>query len=362
VSAELLLGLSSVAGAAFFFAAGRLAAGQRKAMAPLRAVAPPATDGRGDELRAAREQTAHARQESEQLRAELGAAQIRLAELAARVGALSSQLGEERTRRDEARQRVARGETERANLEERLRGLAALEAELEERRMESHRWREQTTELERQLASAVSAETVQTLRQDLAVKGELLAVHDQRANRLEEQNALLRQELAAASGLGAERDRLRLENAELRADEFVARPAPRDRPLALAGGKSTPGGILQALVERVSSLGDIRCAVIADDLGLVVASQGELSDEVAAVGALFGRASLHAKRVLPLHGVLRVNVEDDQNVVLGVRPLSTDAGPGVELALVTLAVGAPPDPRRLSKLIDEREQSLESSP
>jgi len=111
-------------------------------------------------------------------------------------------------------------------------------------------------------------------------------------------------------------------------------------PLTVRAAGHKAGDVLQALVDGVSGQAEIRCAVVADDLGLVVASHGELGDEVAAVGALFGRAGLQAQKVLPLHKVQRVTVEDDQNCTLTLRPLQTDESVEGDLALITLAVGS----------------------
>jgi hypothetical protein len=142
----------------------------------------------------------------------------------------------------------------------------------------------------------------------------------------------------SAAELSAVRNQLNKLREELVAARQT-RPAPRT-PLTVRAAGHKAGDVLQALVDGVSGGADIRSAVVADDLGLVVASHGELSDEVAAVGALFGRAGLQAQKVLPLHKVQRVTVEDDQNVTLTLRPLTTDDSVEGDLALITLAVGS----------------------
>jgi hypothetical protein len=140
----------------------------------------------------------------------------------------------------------------------------------------------------------------------------------------------------------AELDAAGKQLAELRTELSAARQAqrPSRAPLHVRAAGHKAGDVLQALVDGVSGSAEIRCAVVADDLGLVVASHGELGDEVAAVGALFGRAGLQAQKVLPLHKVQRVTVEDDQNVTLTLRPLLTDGSMEGDLALITLAVGS----------------------
>jgi hypothetical protein len=142
----------------------------------------------------------------------------------------------------------------------------------------------------------------------------------------------------SATELGAARGQL----VRMRDELVAARRSQRATraPLQVRADGHKAGDVLQALVDGVSGAAEIRCAVVADDLGLVVASHGELGDEVAAVGALFGRAGLQAQKVLPLHNVQRVTVEDDQNVTLTLRPLMTDGSVEGDLALITLAVGA----------------------
>jgi predicted regulator of Ras-like GTPase activity (Roadblock/LC7/MglB family) len=185
------------------------------------------------------------------------------------------------------------------------------------------------TDLESRLAAAGQLE--QTLRRELAAAEQRLEIGHQRVRQLEEENASLR---------AVPRDEVRTDSAELR-----ARGSSR---LRLRQPAATAGNRLQALIERVKGLGDFRSAVVADDLGLVVASQGELPDEVAAVGALFGQAALQAERELPLRSVQRVIVEGERGLVLAVRPLRLPAG--VDLTLITLGLGAPPDAHQLSQL------------
>jgi hypothetical protein len=358
---EVTLWLASAGGAVLFFAAGRLAGARRRgpAAAVVAPASPPAAvPAPAPDLDRVRQELTSARLDAERaaghLKTELAAVQTRLRELTAEDSRLLVELGEARKQAEEAL-------ATRDELEIRASRAGKLEAELEERRMEIHRWRDQVAQSEARLATAVHPETEASLRQDLSIRTQQLEDASRRLQALEEENATLRQDVSASSGLAAERDRLKAENAELRANQFASKRPTGSRPVALAGGGLTPGGVLQSLVEKVSRLGDIRCAVIADDLGLVVAAHGELSEEVAAVGALFARAGLQAQHVLPLHNVQRVTVEDDQNVQLTLRPLRTDGIKDAELSLITLAVGGGPDPRLVNKLIDEGPRSVLSS-
>jgi hypothetical protein len=360
---EVTLWVVSLAGAVLFFAAGRLAGGRRREQpSPVLASVPPSP---GPDLGLLRQELENAaRKEAERaesLATELENAHTRLREMTAEDSRLATELSAARETAEQARQATAEARTARDELADRQTRFLRLETDLELARQEIHLWRERVADGEARLASAGNPETEMTLRQDLAIRSQQLDDAGRRLRILEDQNASLRQEVAASGGLVAERDRLQSENAEMRANGFATRRPTGTRPVALAGGGLTPGGVLQTLVEKVSRLGDVRCAVIADDLGLVVAAHGELGEEVAAVGALLARAGLQAQNVLPLRNVQRVTLEDDQGVVLSLRPLRTDGVKDVELSLITLAVGGGPDPRLVNKLIDEGPRSVLSS-
>jgi hypothetical protein len=158
---------------------------------------------------------------------------------------------------------------------------------------------------------------------------------------------------ARVAGLTA----LELENADLRvramAGDLAARAVHgKDRRSAAADG-ALGGQAFQQLVEQVGSLDPVRSAVIADELGLVVACHGTHGEELAAIGALFARSGNEARKVLPLDHLQRVIVEDERNISVTVRPLrSADAGADdSELTLVTLAVGAEPDPGQMARIL-----------
>lgn len=228
----------------------------------------------------------------------------------------------------EERERTVHARSERDSLEKRLQTMPALAAELEERWTEIGRCRQRVAEVEARLVDAVDPETVKALRADVATRGKLLAACELRALSLEQQNASLRASHVARTAPAVEPHRVR-----------TALPA---------AARSSHGGTLEALVERVSALGDVRSAVIADDLGLVVVSHGELGDEVAVIGSLLGRAAIQAQRLLPLGTIECLTIEDDQRQVLGVNPLGRE-----DLTLVTLTSGGGLDHRAVRKLIED---------
>jgi hypothetical protein len=363
VNAQVLLWLCSLLGAVLFFAAGLLAARRRVARpahSRVMAESAPAPERLAlrEEAAPQRQQVSAAQGEIDRLRQSLAEAEAELHRLRGEAQRLGRALEDEEAR---AGQEAARSKAERSELEERLGRVPRLEAELEQRHQEVHRWRQEVKEAEAQLAKAVSPETEHTLRQDLSVKSQLLQAQADRLRDLENENAQLRQEVAGVAVVRAERDRLRTETAQLRAREFAARPAAvTARTVAVPKGAKR-GDVFQAFVDQVSRLADVRCAVIADELGLVVASHGEMSDEVAAVGALFARAGSKAIEVLPLRNVHQVTVEDDQKVALNLRPLQTSDGVDSDLTLITLGVGAAPDSLLVNRLINEVPRTLLSS-
>lgn len=195
-----------------------------------------------------------------------------------------------------------------------------------------------------------------TLRHDLAVQTERARGLEAQALRMSEDNARLQQELATARTLSGELARLRSENEALRARALAGRGAGLRKltpQLVVRTGTDTRGNLLQSMVEAVTRMRTVESAVVADDLGLVVASAGDHGDELAAAGALFARAGSQVRNVLALRSVHQIVIEDDQNVTVTVRPLRTEvAGESAELTLVVLAVGDSPDPQQISSVVD----------
>jgi predicted regulator of Ras-like GTPase activity (Roadblock/LC7/MglB family) len=111
--------------------------------------------------------------------------------------------------------------------------------------------------------------------------------------------------------------------ADLHHDLSIAAPPP-----------ASPAGALQALVEDLTRRRRVKAAVVADELGLVVASSGAHGDELAAAGVMIAHAGARAQKLLAAGSVRSVCVEDDGDLRITVWPLGAVEG---ELALVTLA-------------------------
>jgi predicted regulator of Ras-like GTPase activity (Roadblock/LC7/MglB family) len=105
------------------------------------------------------------------------------------------------------------------------------------------------------------------------------------------------------------------------------------RPLHSTESGAT-GDVLRRVLERETRGSTLDGAVIADELGLVVASTGNYGEALAAYGAVLAGLGEKTRDVLPLHDVRRVVIEDDEARTLIVRPISTAAE---HFSLVTLA-------------------------
>jgi hypothetical protein len=392
VNAELLLWLASIAGAALFLGAGVLIGRGAQARALAAASSELERTLEGGEERD--ERLSAARTENEHLKAEMLRTESDLRRQAADIARLTGELAE-RKRQQEAtrgelaaakeqglsarhdkvrleaaadrhrtaetalREALARAEDQQGELEARARKVRELEAALESLKIEQLRWQERERQLEQaHKAAAVDPEVEKTLRHDLAVARETGRTLEEQRQRLEESNAQLRGQLETMTARVAGLTALERENADLRiramAGDLAARVAVQGKDRRSSAADAALGGqAFQHLVEQVGGLDPVRSAVVADELGLVVACHGTHGEELAAIGALFARSGSEARKVLPLDQLQRVIVEDERNISVTVRPLrSTDAGTSdSELTLVTLAVGAEPDPGQMARIL-----------
>lgn len=94
--------------------------------------------------------------------------------------------------------------------------------------------------------------------------------------------------------------------------------------------------VFRAILDRETRGSDLTGAVIADELGLVVAATGDYGDALAAYGAFLAGVGTKTRDALPLHELRQVIVQDECNTTLTVRPL---AAVDDNFALVTLAPG-----------------------
>jgi hypothetical protein len=415
MSMQVILWLATVGGAAVFFLGGLLLGRRRiqtvvhveKAPAVTAAVAPapPAVTAplaaaplpaaplpapgpvAGERLAAALAETEHlraeitrTRAESERVRRELEQLRVDLAEQAERLTSSQGQLAlaKDATRAQEVdrvrlegeltrlkateadlRAAVGRSRADESDLGAHKAKVRDLEKALEQLRLEQTRSQEREYLLDKQVAAQQAwPELEKTLRHDLVVLRESLRTQEEKAKRLGETNLELRRELDTLSGRATHFESLERENQELRVRSLATEvSAANGKPPAARAASNLAGThALQILVGQVAGLDSVRAAVIGDDLGLVVACQGTHGDELAAIGALFGRACTEARKVLPLDHIQRILVEDQGNISVTVRPLrSYDGSVGAdELTLVTLAHGTEPDPDQVARILAQQ--------
>jgi predicted regulator of Ras-like GTPase activity (Roadblock/LC7/MglB family) len=182
--------------------------------------------------------------------------------------------------------------------------------------------------------------TVAGLTQELAFARELLGRRDAQIEELRQTTAQLRSVEGELAQAKREISALNEHNRLLRAQAFTSKP-PAQRPRNPTPTLSATGRTLQTIVDTETRLGRAKSAVIADELGLLVAASStsnassEYYDALAALGAYLAEVGTRTQDILPLRNLSQVIVRDDHDVTLTVRPLATD-DPG--LALVTLAV------------------------
>lgn len=348
----------SIAGAALFFAAGSVFRRQRAAAAtPAPAAQEPELEHLAGELERERAEARRAaadaaaeQAERERYQRDLEAARLELSRLRTRAsqpasrpppapsgrqleGALAS-LAAAKQRVTDLEKELARTQDERAFLaqeldRERERGKQARQAASAE--MESL-----SARLSALSAAGASDAETRGLRQELALTLETIRARELELERQREENARLRGVERELERNRREVEALSQEAQRLRATAFHRAPSKSQPKLTVKGSS---GDALQSIVDAEIGRGGAKSAVIADELGLVVASSGagdEYGDALAAFGAYLAEVGEKTRSVLPLQALRQVTVRDDHDMTLTVRPLESGEQPG--LALVTLAV------------------------
>ena len=155
---------------------------------------------------------------------------------------------------------------------------------------------------------------------------------DQASRALTSQLEKLRQENATLKA-AADMERLKQSTA-LTAREVQMTLGPSRRLKGVPSLVVLDGRELQSLVERIAREGGVLSAVIADDMGLLVASAGAHAEALGALGAFMGPVSQKAQQLLPIHDVVEVVLHDEQQSRITLRRLKT-AQTDLVLALMT---------------------------
>ena len=269
--------------------------------------------------------------------------------IAARSRTLESELARAKSEREAAQKQL---EAERARHEQ-LQKSDAAQLKSAEQKLQSSQAQLKSLEQESQnnaaqlkAAEARVQELTQraapdaataALEQELGLTRESLRARDAQLEQMREEAARLRSVEHELERARREVSELAEQTRLLRAEAYASNGTPRkrsERPASI----STRGNALQSIVDTETETGRAKSAVIADELGLVVAASGlvhEYGDALAALGAYLADVGTKTRDVLPLHEVRQVVVRDDHDMTLTVRPLATE-DPG--LALVTLTV------------------------
>jgi hypothetical protein len=251
---------------------------------------------------------------------------------------------------------TAQEETKRAKkrILELEQGLTAARAELgtavanqkkaesaveEERKLSQH----MEKELERVRGGMNAARTEGGgLRREMALLGEEAAMSKRALEVALTENAALRRDASILAEVRRRLATVEAENARLRATDFAARSrdwkptaeAPASDDIA-AGASTLDGRSLQRFVDDVAQSPAVSAAALTDELGFLVAGNGDHTEALAAFGAYLTEAGARACGVLPMHAVHRVSIQDDSGITLTARTVV--ASPN-ELVLVTLGV------------------------
>jgi chromosome segregation ATPase len=216
---------------------------------------------------------------------------------------------------------------------EQAKALTQAERAATQSQAELTRLSERMIELsERSEAAKASAE----LERELASTKESLRARDAELNDLRAMRAKLHDvegELATAQRSVT---RLTEEARTLRSRAFKASEPVIEIPAARKRPADSKGHVLQALVDAEVKTGRAKTAVIADELGLLVAAGGvtdEYAESLAAVGSYLVDIGMKLQDMLPMCAIAQVSVRDDQDLTVSARPLPLDQ-PG--LSLVTL--------------------------
>jgi predicted RNase H-like nuclease (RuvC/YqgF family) len=189
---------------------------------------------------------------------------------------------------------------------------------------------------ERSEAAKASAE----LERELASTKESLRARDAELTDLRAMRAKLQSVEGELAKAQTDVSRLADEARTLRSRAFkVSEPSP-EAPTARIRPVDSKAHVLQALVDAEIKTGRAKTAVIADELGLLVAAGGvtdEYAESLAAVGTYLVDIGVKLQDMLPICTIAQVIVRDDQDLTVTARPLPLDQ-PG--LSLVTM--GADP--------------------
>ena len=208
----------------------------------------------------------------------------------------------------------------------------------------------QSKEMDRKLLQSKVEELQQAQddRTDLALKVNVLQEQLRELDQVRDENLNLRSQWDELNSLKNQLEALRSENDNLRSLQLVQSKPPKLVELPADGGEEGMGQMLQRIVNELADKQNAQCAVLADELGLVVAGFGDHIEAMAAMSALFGELTGRVKGVLPLGTLAQLALVDSNSLAFVAQPLS--AGDN-DLMLAMLAPGGAPDPQAVGKVL-----------
>ncbi len=340
--------LTTVLGAALFFAAGVFLERRRRApsfglplpapreaakedeeaqseelppLLPVPAPSPSVLEGElKAELDAQRAASATLRQSQDHLRRQLEATKLQLADAERKATDGKTQVMNADLHRALRDAELARGERD------------ALQREVEGLRGE--------------LSVAVSRDILESIERELAVRAELATRYQEEASLAREENAALKVRMDDEQRLSSEVRALQEENRELRRQAVVSAVAPQTQVPQL-GDRATHGEALQFVADSLVN-GGARCAAVTDELGLPVAGSGELAEALAAYGSLLADVATRGQKILPFGLATRITLEDDLRLSVSARRIDAQ---GAGLWVVTLGSGPQQDEAHIDQLL-----------
>ncbi len=192
----------------------------------------------------------------------------------------------------------------------------------------------------------------QNARRELAIELEAARRSLTELEVVRDENASLRQQLALAGAAGerlaAAEDELRA----LRARQLAASPPPRlprqsTSPMRPNGDSRSTSEQLARLLSRLRGK-NMRSIALADELGLPIVGLGEDTSSLAAFAGYVTDIGRKTRDFLPMAGVRRVTIEDENEATVTACPLT--AG-DAHMALITLTVGPGPSARQMGDVL-----------
>ncbi|MCF8026692.1 MAG: hypothetical protein K9K82_14540 [Desulfobacteraceae bacterium] len=231
-----------------------------------------------------------------------------------------------------------------AELKNRTDAATELQAEKENLSAQLQEARDQVQGLS---AKIESKGTVEEENKDLSLRVEMLNEQLEEMEDLQEENSRLKAQQNAIQEMESEIAALKSENANLQSMKIVQAGPPQP---VMHFTEEGLGAVLQHLVNRLSESENARGAVLADELGLMIAGTGAHSEAMAGIAAVFAETSAQLQNMLPLGEIDHMQIVNQNDLNLTIRPLSVSDH---EMILTTLSVGRGPDRNTIENLMQE---------